>query len=248
MNYQHKSYDRRDDVAPRGTQSEEFFEGLPEDVDTKALMRLVRDVGPLIGLNGSDIQHLNYLISHTRDLDWIPGAAPIVYRAVASMARDCYITTRAIGLREEKLWRAGVLQWNDFGNRRRHGHRDRKGRIVYAFGVDLSPLASMYEYLVELNEQHKADMEAFTKTRYEVSATRRRIMAKIRLAKELKLDVEEIAERFNDLPKIHAHTPGNSLYVILELAQNIVSSLSSLLETARETSLAEKPEVVDKKK
>jgi len=99
---------------PRGTQTEEFFEGLPEGVSHFDVFQLVQNFEKKIGLSSAAVQHLHYLVSHTRDLDWEPGAAPIVYRSVINTATDRGRTERQIHNLETRSQGTG-------GNERGHG-------------------------------------------------------------------------------------------------------------------------------
>ena len=54
------------------------------------------------------------------------------------------ISERQVWNRESALHALGALTWNDSGNQKRYGQRDKEtGAIKYAFGVDLSPLAAL---------------------------------------------------------------------------------------------------------
>ena len=217
----------------RGLETDQSFPGLPEQTSAFDVLRLIRDVGHEIGLTGSDIQHLDYLISHTRELDWHPGAQPIVYKSVCKMARERGITERQIYNRESKLHALGCLTWSDLGNFRRTGCRDATGRIVFAYGINLAPLASMYDDLVELKKRQVADLAAFDKTRRQLSALRRRILVKITTAQELDADVEEIVAQFTALPRVRATTPTPHLATIISQAVTIEAQLGQVLEAIK---------------
>ncbi|NQW00435.1 MAG: hypothetical protein HQ483_12100, partial [Rhodospirillales bacterium] len=221
-------------IAPRrGLEPDQHSPGLPEHVSAFDVLRLIRDVGHEIGLTGSDIQHLDYLISHTRELDWQPGAQPIVYKSVCKMARERGITERQIYNRESKLHVLGCLTWSDIGNFRRTGCRDAQGRIVFAYGVNLAPLASMYDDLVEMKKRQVADLAAFDKARRQLSALRRRILVKITTAQEQGVDVDDITVRFAALPRVRATTPTPHLDSIISQAVMIEAELDQLLESLK---------------
>lgn len=217
----------------RGTQAEKYFEGLPVGVGHFDVFKLVQNLEKKIGLSSAAVQHLHYLISHTRELDWQPGAAPIVYRTVNNTATDRGRSVRQIHNLERALHRAGLIQWNDKENYKRYGRRDNNGNIVYAYGVDLTPLGRMYEHLVELNEQHIAYMEAYNETKRKVSGLRRRIVSKISLANELRIDVEVCIEHLALLPRISENSPINTLMGILNQARNLNFALDDLIEKHR---------------
>ncbi len=218
-------------IAPRrGLETDQYSSGLPEHVSAFDVLRLIRDVGHEIGLTGSDIQHLDYLISHTREVGWQPGALPIVYKSVCKMARERGITERQIYNRESKLHALGCLTWSDLGNFRRTGCRDSTGKIVFAYGVNLAPLASMYDDLVELKKRQVADLAAFDKARRQLSAIRRHILVKIATAQEQGVGIEDITARFAALPRVRATTPTLHLETIISQAVMIEAELNQVLE------------------
>ena len=70
----------------------------------------------------------------------------------------------------------GAITWHDSGNHRRYGQRDSAtGRIVYAFGVDLAPLAALQPELeATLHEKQLYDT-AWMETKRQISWYRRQI-------------------------------------------------------------------------
>ncbi len=218
-------------TIPRGAENHSGHGGLDDDIKPFQLLRLVRDVGHQIGLTGGDVQHLDYLISHTKEIDWTAGERPVVYKSVCKMARERGISERQIHNREARLHALGCLVWNDMGNFRRMGGRDRSGRLAFAYGVDLSPLAARYQEFVALKAQHVEDLAAFDTARRRISSIRRRVLVKITLAQESELDVAGVVERFAELPRVHARTSADTLEVIL--------ATISALETALDEALAE---------
>ncbi len=80
-----------------------------------------------------------------------------------------------------QLVELGLVVMKDSPNGKRYGRRDPQGRIVEAYGFDLSPLASRHA-------EFKAEAEAGREERARVQALRRRA---------------------NDRPKWHPAAPGN---------------------------------------
>src|SRR3982751_1949914 len=123
-------------------QMAEAFEGLPQEVDRYDLLILVKRAGKGAGFTSAMIELLDYYMAFTRECDWEQGARPIVYQSVSKTALDFGVSERQIQKTEQALFKAGAITWNDSGNHRRYGQRHQKtGRIEYAFGVDLTPLA-----------------------------------------------------------------------------------------------------------
>ena len=241
MNYQHKFSDRRDDIAPRGTQSEDFFEGLPEKVTQFSIVQLVENVSRIIGLSSASISHLRYLTTHTHDVDWKAGRAPVVWRSVQDTAAHRGLSVRQIWNLEKNLHKAGLIQWNDRGGNKRYGKRDSRGNIVFAYGVDLSPMAAMYDELVDLNDQHMAYMEAFRTFKRDNSAYRRRILCKIRCINDLSGQCEAYFAQFEALPSIRANAPLDVLEAVLKQSKSFNAKLDEDLQKLRSEADVEEP-------
>lgn len=219
----------RNTIAPRGAEIRDELYYIDADIKPFDLLRLVRDIGHQIGLSGGDIQHLDYLISHTKEIDWEAGQRPIIYKSVCKMARERGVSERQIHHREAKLHALGCLSWNDMGNFRRTGGRHKDGRIAFAYGVDLSPLASRYEEFRALKEKQTKDLAAFDTARRSLSSIRRRILVKISHAQDIQLDVSEILEQFRELPQVRARTSQVALETILSHALELEIVLDEIL-------------------
>jgi len=159
-------------------QLSEDFAGLPAGTDRYDLLLLVKKAGRAAGFTPRMIQLLDYYFAFTRDSDWERGSRPVVYQSLAKTALDLSVTERQVQRLEQALFEAGVLTWNDSGNHRRHGQRCAKtGRILYAYGVDLSPLAALKgELEAKLQEKTLRD-QAWLETKRQVSARRRQVCA-----------------------------------------------------------------------
>jgi len=217
---------------PRGTQTEDFFEGLPEGVQPFNLVYLVRDVSSLLGLNATDVEHLRYLVSFTKAVDWEPGARPIVYKSVQKMARQYGITERQLNRIENKLKDVGCLTYRSVGNNRRMGCRGQDDRIVFAYGVDLSPLADLYDRLIELKRSMIEDMLAFDKARLKFSSIKKQVRWRLAKAAEIGLIVDNEAQVYAQLPqRVPARMSIGELTGCLKRAESLRDELDQVLET-----------------
>jgi replication initiation protein RepC len=154
------------------------FAGLEKDTDRYDLLLLVKRAGKAAGFSSRMIQLLDYYMAFTRDTDWEEGARPIVYQSLAKTALDLGVSERQIQRLEQALFEAAALTWNDSGNHRRYGQRCREtGKILYAFGVDLTPLAYLKSELqAKLQEKGLYD-QAWMETKRQISFHRRQICA-----------------------------------------------------------------------
>ena len=138
--------------------------GLPEGMGTKHLIRLVRDVAPIIGLPGGAIDLLALYYSQTQDRDWQAGNACKSWYSVKKAAKIRTVDSRSIYNYNKALVEAGIVAYCDYGNYRRFGFRQ-DGLIIddMTFGVDLKPVIERLEEfqaiadrLVEAEILHKA--------------------------------------------------------------------------------------------
>jgi hypothetical protein len=154
------------------------FAGLEATTNRYDLLLLVKRAGKAAGFSSRMIQLLDYYMAFTRDADWEEGARPIVYQSQSKTALDLGVSERQIQRLEQSLFEAGALTWNDSGNHRRYGQRCPKtGRILYAYGVDLTPLAYLKTKLeTKLQEKGLYD-RAWLETKRQISWHRRQICA-----------------------------------------------------------------------
>ena len=91
---------------------------------------------------------------------------------------DLGVSERQIQRLEKSLHEVGAITWNDSGNHRRYGKRCKDtGRIVFAFGVDLSPLECLKPKLEELLHEKQLHDQAWIETKRQISYYRRQIKA-----------------------------------------------------------------------
>nr|MBI1231073.1 hypothetical protein [Cytophagales bacterium] len=156
-------------------QSADFL-GLDQDIRRYDLLLLVKRVGKYAGFSARMIALLDYYISFTRDCDWEEGSRPVIYQCLSKTALDMGVTERQIQKLENALFECGALTWHDSGNHRRFGKRDEKtGRILYAYGVDLSPLAALQALLQQKLEEKQLYDAAWMETKRQISWYRSQI-------------------------------------------------------------------------
>ncbi len=176
-------------------QSQDFC-GLEEDTNRYDLLLLVKRSGKAAGFSTKMINLLDYYMAFTRECDWEEGSSPVVYQSLSRTSLDLGVSERQIQKLEKALFEVGAITWNDSGNHRRFGQRcPESGTILYAYGVDLTPLAylkaDLQAKLVEKKEHDSAWME----TKRQISWQRRQIRA---VLAELEL-IEDIDPPFHEL-------------------------------------------------
>lgn len=154
------------------------FAGLEADANRYDLLLLVKKVGKLAGFTPRSIVLLDYYLAYTRDCDWEQGSRPIVYQSLSRTALDLGVSERQIQKLEALLFDLGAITWNDSGNHKRYGQRDPEtGRLVYAFGVDLTPLAFLRTELERKLHEKRLYDDAWLEAKRQISWHRRQIKA-----------------------------------------------------------------------
>ncbi|MBV8088958.1 MAG: replication protein C, partial [Alphaproteobacteria bacterium] len=166
----------------------EGFTGLPERVTGYGqLLAAFKAAAPRLGLPTRVAHAVDWLFKFTQPQDWEPGTRPIVWPS-ASLEQE------ALGLSETQekrlnrcLIEAGLVTMKDSPNGKRYGRRDGKGRIVEAYGFDLSPLAARHAEFVRVAEEGRAEREAMGRLRRRATIARKGIVQILETARDYDL-------------------------------------------------------------
>src|SRR5215472_12417328 len=172
----------------------ESFAGLPDGVTAHGqLLAAFKAAAPRLGLSTRVVHAIDWLFKFTQPQDWEPGGRRIVWPS-ASLEQE------ALGLSETQTKRlnrclieAGLVTMKDSPNGKRYGKRDPKGRIVEAYGFDLSPLAARHGEFVRLAEEGRAEREAMGRLRRRATIARKGIVQILETASDHDLRGEEWA-------------------------------------------------------
>jgi replication initiation protein RepC len=177
----------------------EGFTGLPERVTGYGqLLAAFKAAAPRLGLPTRVAHAVDWLFKFTQPHDWEPGGRPIVWPS-ASLEQE------ALGLSETQTKRlnrclieAGLVTMKDSPNGKRYGRRDGKGRIVEAYGFDLSPLAARHAEFVRVAEEGRAEREAMGRLRRRATIARKGIVQILETARDYDFIGEEWATLESD--------------------------------------------------
>jgi replication initiation protein RepC len=170
----------------------ESFAGLPDGVTAHGqLLAAFKAAALRLGLSTRLVHAVDWLFKFTQPQDWERGGRPIVWPS-ALLQRE------ALGLSETQAKRlnrclieAGLVTMKDSPNGKRYGKRDPKGRIVEAYGFDLSPLAARYAEFVRLAEEGRAERETMGRLRRRATIARKGIVQILETACDYALEGEE---------------------------------------------------------
>ena len=148
---------------------------------TRAFVALKR-VGAHIGLKAGDMMLLDTLGAFTQAQDWEEGQRPIVWASNAYLMEQTGFSLSALKRHARRLAEIGVISFQDSPNGKRWGRRDAEGRIVEAYGFDLSPLSARVEEFEELHADLQAERELCQRLKRQITVARRMIRARIEAA------------------------------------------------------------------
>lgn len=214
-------------------QKAEEFSGLNENVSRFKALRLIKQAGKVAGFRPELVELLEYYLVRTQDIDWTKDNQPICYQTVTATAQDLDISERQVWNREKALHNLGALTWNDSGNQKRFGRRNKEtGAIEYAFGVDLSPLAALLPALERAIEQKKILQQLRDNEKRKITGLRAKIRALLNEAAqydELQDFVETITAEYKKIS--HSIRSYHSLEEMKTLKEQHQLMVSALLET-----------------
>jgi Replication protein C N-terminal domain len=170
----------------------ESFAGLPDGVTAHGqLLAALKAAAPRLGLSTRLVHAVDWLFKFTQPQDWERGGRPIVWPSAL-------LQQEALGLSETQAKRlnrclieAGLVTMKDSPNGKRYGKRDPKGRIMEAYGFELSPLAARYAEFVRRAEEGRAERETMGRLRRRATIARKGIVQILETACDYGLEGEE---------------------------------------------------------
>ena len=127
---------------------------------------------PALGLSRGLVDFIDHLMKYTFPADWQGAWSPIVWPSNAELANSLGVEVSRI----KELIRAaldhGLIRAIDHGTRKRFGKRGEGGRILYAYGFDLSPLAERMPAFQRAAAEHQARFAEAKSLRREISHLR----------------------------------------------------------------------------
>ena len=155
----------------------ENFAGLPAGVTTPGqLLAAFKAAAPRLGISPRLAHALDWLFRFTQPQDWDQGTRPIVWPSALMQQEALSLSATQVKEINRRLIELGLLTMKDSPNGKRYGLRDPKGRIVEAYGFDLSPVAARYAEFVRLTEEARAERLATGRLRRRATIARKGIV------------------------------------------------------------------------
>src|ERR1700733_6071496 len=130
--------------------------------------------------------------------DWGRGGRPIVWPSASLQQEALGLSATRTKAINRALIETGLVTMRDSPNGKRYGKRDPKGRIVEAYGFDLSPIAERHAEFVRLAAEAKAERDELRRLRRRATIARNGITQILETAAEYGFAGEEWASLIRD--------------------------------------------------
>src|SRR5271170_7586201 len=172
----------------------ESFAGLPDGVTVHGqLLAAFKAAAPRLGLSTRLVHAVDWLFRFTQPQDWERGGRPIVWPSALLQQETLGLSETQAKRLTRCLIEAGLITMKDSPNGKRYGRRDARGRIVEAYGFDLSPLAIRHAEFVRLAAEAKAERDELRRLRRRATIARNGITQILETAAEYGFDGDEWA-------------------------------------------------------
>jgi replication initiation protein RepC len=127
----------------------EGFAGLPERVSSPGqLLAALKAAAPRLGIAPRLVHAVDWLFRFTQPQDWQPGSRPVVWPSASMQQEALGLAPSQVKEINRRLIELGLVTMKDSPNGKRYGRRHEKtGKIIEAYGFDLSPVAMRHAEL-----------------------------------------------------------------------------------------------------
>jgi replication initiation protein RepC len=152
------------------------FAGVPRGT-AKPLRFLAgfQEAEPYLGLPTHAFKLVSWLVKQTQGQDWEEGSRPIAWPSARRQAEFLGLSPSRVKTLNRALFEAGIFVIRDNEQGKRYGRRGPDGKIIEAYGFDLSPLALRYDEFIRIAAEAKVERERMKALRGRVTFARRRI-------------------------------------------------------------------------
>ena len=152
------------------------FEGLPRGMAKPfRFLAAFQQAAPYLGLPPHAFAWVSFLVQSTQAQDWEEGSRPIAWPSASRQREFLALEPTAVKILNRQLAEAGIVVMRDSPTGKRYGRRDPQGRIIEAYGFDLSPLAYRYDEFIRIAAEAKAERERMGQLKRRATCARRAI-------------------------------------------------------------------------
>ena len=140
----------------------EQFDGT-EATSPGQILAAFKAAAPYLGFRPTIVHAVDWLFQFTQPQDWQPGARPIVWPSAALQREALGLGPSQAKSLNRVLAELRLVVMRDSPNGKRYGRCDPRGRIVEAYGFDLSPLGERqaeFQAIAEAGRAERAEQQA----------------------------------------------------------------------------------------
>jgi len=134
-----------------------------------------QEAEPYLGLPPQAYKLLAWLVKMTMPCDWEEGSRPIAWPSAGRQEEFLGLSPARVKVLNRALYEAGILILRDSPTGKRYGRRGPDGRIIEAYGFDLSPLAVRYDEFVRIAAEARAERDRMGSLKKRATCARRAI-------------------------------------------------------------------------
>src|SRR5689334_22417957 len=176
----------------KADRSAEGFNGLPAGVEAPGqLLAAFKAATPRLGISPRLVHAVDWLFCFSQPQDWEQGARPVVWPSASMQQQALGLSPTQVKEINRLLIELGLVTMKDSPNGKRYGKRDPKGRILEAYGFDLSPIATRHAEFVRLAEEARAERAAMGRLRRRATIAKKAIIQILETAAEYGYEGEE---------------------------------------------------------
>ena len=165
----------------------ESFTGLPNMSTPGRMLAAFKAAAPALGYGPRVVHVIDWLFSFAQPQDWTAGNKPIVWPSAHLQQQALGLGVTQAKSLNRHLVEIGLVTMKDSPNGKRYGKRDSSGRIVEAYGFDLSPLAARLVEFQVVAERARAERERMRHLRRRATIARKGLDQILETAAELGL-------------------------------------------------------------
>jgi replication initiation protein RepC len=152
------------------------FAGLPAgSAKPLRLLAAFQEAEPYLGLPAHAFKLVSWLVKQTMPCDWEQGSRPIAWPSARRQQEFLGLSDARVKALNRVLFEAGIFVIRDNEQGKRYGRRGPDGRIIEAYGFDLSPIAQRYDEFVRIAAEAKVERERMKGLRKRATIARRAI-------------------------------------------------------------------------
>ena len=152
------------------------FQGVPRgSAKPFKYLAAFQEAEPYLGLPPQAYKLIAWLVKQTQAQDWEQGSRPIAWPSASRQEEFLALSEPRVKTLNRALFEAGIFIMRDSETGKRYGRRDDEGRIIEAYGFDLSPLAYRYDEFIRIAAEAKAERLRMRSLRKRATRARRAI-------------------------------------------------------------------------